>query len=124
MRKALRVKRVAIVLGILVVSVLALIGLLSITRGTPVHSVVAVGDRDGPPPITDSLFARSMELYTGLHLTTGNVVEQVNNGEVYTRLFADLHHATRTITMQNYYSQPGQVADSIAAILKERARAG
>lgn len=124
MRKALRVKRVAIVLGILLVSVLALIGILTVTRGTPVHSVVAVGDRDGPPPITDSLFARSMELYTGLHLTTGNVVEQVNNGEVYTRLFADLHHATRTITMQNYYSQPGQVADSIAAILKERARAG
>jgi cardiolipin synthase len=124
MRKALRVKRVAIVLGILLVSVLALIGILTVTRGTPVHSVVAVGDRDGPPPITDSLFARSMELYTGLHLTTGNVVEQVNNGEVYTRLFDDLHHATRTITMQNYYSQPGKVADSIAAILKERARAG
>jgi cardiolipin synthase len=124
MRKALRVKRVAIVLGILLVSVLALIGILTVTRGTPVHSVIAIGDRDGPPPITDSLFARSMELYTGLHLTTGNVVEQVNNGEVYTRLYDDLRHAKRTITLQNYYSQPGQVADSIAAILKERAHAG
>jgi cardiolipin synthase len=124
MRKALRVKRVAIVLGILLVSILTLIGILTITRGTPVHSVIAIGDRDGPPPITDSLFARSMELYTGLHLTTGNVVEQVNNGEVYTRLYDDLRHAKRTITLQNYYSQPGQVADSIAAILKERARAG
>ena len=124
MRKALRVKRVAIVLGILLVSVLSLIGILSITRGTPVQSVVAVGDRDGPPPIGDSLFARSTELYTGLHLTSGNVVEQVNNGEVYTRLFRDLHAAKRTITLQNYYSQPGKVADSIAAILKERAHAG
>jgi cardiolipin synthase len=124
MRKALRVKRVAIVLGILLVSVLALIGILTVTRGTPVHSVVAIGDQNGPPPITDPLFARSMELYTGLHMTTGNVVEQVNNGTVYTRLYDDLRHATRTITMQNYYSQPGQVADSIAAILKERARAG
>lgn len=124
MRKALRVKRVAIVLGILLVSVLSLIGILSITRGTPVQSVVAVGDRDGPPPIGDSLFARSTELYTGLHLTSGNVVEQVNNGEVYTRLFQDLHAAKRTITLQNYYSQPGKVADSIAAILKERAHAG
>ena len=124
MRKALRVKRVAIVLGILLVSVLALIGILTITRGTPVHSVVAVGDRNGPPPIGDSLFARSAELYTGLHLTSGNVVEQVNNGEVYKRLFQDLRTAKRTITLQNYYSQPGKVADSIAAILKERARAG
>ncbi|HEX6598741.1 MAG TPA: phospholipase D-like domain-containing protein [Gemmatimonadaceae bacterium] len=124
MRKALRVKRVAIVLGILLVSVLALIGILTVTRGTPVQSVIAIGDRDGPPPIGDSLFTRSIELYTGLHMTTGNVVEQVNNGEVYTRLYDDLRHAKRTITMQNYYSQPGQVADSIAAILKERARAG
>ena len=124
MRKALRVKRVAIVLGILLVGVLSLIGILSITRGTPVQSVVAVGDRDGPPPIGDSLFARSTELYPGLHLTSGNAVEQVNNGEVYKRLYQDLHNAKRTITIQNYYSQPGQVADSIAAILKERARAG
>jgi len=124
MRKALRVKRVAVVLGILLVTVLALIGILSVTRGTPVRSVVAVGDRDGPPPIGDSLFARSAELYTGLHLTSGNVVEQVNNGEVYKRLFQDLHNAKRTITLQNYYSQPGKVADSIAAILKERAHAG
>ena len=124
MRKALRVKRVAIVLGILLVSVLALIGILTVTRGTPVQSVIAIGDRDGPPPISDPLFTRSIELYTGLHMTTGNVVEQVNNGEVYTRLYDDLRHAKRTITMQNYYSQPGQVADSIAAILKERARAG
>lgn len=124
MRKTLRVKRVAIVLGILLVGVLSLIGILSITRGTPVQSVVAVGDRDGPPPIGDSLFARSTELYTGLHLTSGNAVEQVNNGEVYKRLYQDLHNAKRTITIQNYYSQPGQVADSIAAILKERARAG
>jgi cardiolipin synthase len=124
MRKALRVKRVAVVLGVLLVTVLALIGILSITRGTPVRSVVAIGDRDGPPAITDSLFARSTELYTGLHLTSGNVVEQVNNGEVYKRLFQDLHNAKRTITLQNYYSQPGEVADSIAAILKERAHAG
>lgn len=124
MRKALRVKRVAIVLGILLLCVLALIGILTVTRGTPVRSVVAIGDRNGPSPVTDSLFARSMELYTGLHLTTGNVVEQVNNGEVYKRLWQDLRNAKRTITVQNYYSQPGQVADTLAAILKERARAG
>src|SRR4030095_14465259 len=36
----------------------------------------------------------------------------------------DLHAAQRTITVQMYYSRPGAVADSLAAILKERARAG
>jgi hypothetical protein len=104
MRKALRVKRVAIVLGILLVSVLTLIGILTVTRGTPVNTVIAIGDRNGPPPITDSLFARSMELYTGLHLTTGNVVEQVNNGDVYTRLYDDLRHAKRTLLSRHWSS--------------------
>jgi cardiolipin synthase len=124
MRKVLRLKRVSVVLGVLIVTALALVGILSVTRGTPVRAVVAIGDRDGPPSITDSLFARSMELYTGLHLTPGNAVEQVNNGEVYARLWRDLRAARHTITVQMYYSQPGAVADTMAAVLKERARAG
>ena len=44
MRKVLRLKRVSVVLGILLVGALALIGILSITRGTPVKAVVAIGD--------------------------------------------------------------------------------
>ena len=80
MRKILRVKRVAVVLGVLLLSALALIGILSITRGTPVRAVVAIGDRDGPPTVTDSLFAQSMELYTGLHLSLGNAAQQMLNG--------------------------------------------
>ncbi len=123
MRKVLRLKRVSVVLGILVVGALALIGLLSMTRGTPVKAVVAIGDKEGPPTITDSLFSRAMELYTGLHLTRGNAVQQVNNGDVYTNLWRDLRAAQHTITVQMYYSQPGAVADTMAAILKERARA-
>lgn len=123
MRKALRLKRVSIVLALLVVGGLALVGVLSITRGTPVRQVVAIGERD-LPPITDSLFAQSMELFTGLHLSTGNAVMAVNNGEVYTRLWKDLRAARHTITVQMYYSQPGAVADTMAKILSERARAG
>ena len=125
MRKILRVKRVALVLGILLVSALALIGVLSITRGTPVRAVVAIGDHSGPPAITDSLFVQSMELYTGLHLSSGNAVRQMLNGVgTYPQLWKDLRAAKRTITVQNYYSQPGEVADTMAAVLKERARAG
>jgi cardiolipin synthase len=124
MRKVLRLKRVGIVLGILIVGALALAGILSITRGTPVKSVVAIGEKDGPPTITDSLFTRSMELYTGLHMTKGNAVRQVNNGDVYTSLWKDLRAAQYTITVQMYYSQPGVVADSMATILRDRARAG
>jgi len=124
MRKALRVKRVSVVIGVLLLAALALIGILSVTRGTPVHSVVAVGDRDGMPPVTDSLFAQSMELYTGLRMTRGNAVQPVNNGAVYTELWKDLRAAQHTITVQMYYSQPGAVADSLAKVLSERARHG
>ena len=125
MRKMMRVKRMALVLGILLVSALALIGILSITRGTPVKAVVAIGDHNGPPAITDSLFVRSMELYTGLHLTRGNAAQQMLNGAgTYPQLWKDLRSAKHTITVQMYYSQPGAVADTMAAVLKERARAG
>jgi cardiolipin synthase len=125
MRKLLRVKRVVVVLGILVISALALIGVLSLTRGTPVKAVVAIGDREGPPAITDSLFVQSMELYTGLHMTGGNAAQQMLDGSgTYPQLWKDLRAAKRTITVQMYYSQPGAVADTMAAVLKERARAG
>jgi cardiolipin synthase len=124
MRKALRVKRVAVVLGVLVVTVLALVGVQSLTRGTPVRTVVSIGDKEGPPPITDSLFVRMVSLYSGLQLTRGNAVEQVNNGDVYVRLWPDLRAAKHTITVQMYYARPGAIADTIAKILAERARAG
>jgi cardiolipin synthase len=125
MRKMLRVKRVGCVLGVVLLSALALIGALTLTRGTPVHAVVAFGSAGGPPPIGDSLFARSMELYTGLRLTGGNAAQQLLNGNgTYPQLWRDLRSAKRTITVQMYYSQPGAVADTLAAVLKERARAG
>ena len=120
----LRVRRVGVVVGVLVVGALVLVGILSLTRGTPVRAVVAIGDKQGPPLITDSLFSRTMELYTGLHLTRGNAVAQMNNGDVYTQLWKDLRAAKHTITVQMYYSQPGAVADTMAAILRARARAG
>lgn len=124
MRKMLRVKRIGVVLGILVAGSLALVGILSITRGTPVEAVVAIGKKTGPPAVTDSLFSRMTELYTGLHMTSGNAAEQVNNGDVYPRLWKDLREAKQTITVQMYYSQPGAVTDTMAAVLKERAKAG
>jgi len=125
MRKMLRVKRVGAVLGILLVVVLALIGILSITRGTPVKAVVAIGDHEGPPAVGDSLFTESIELYTGLHLIGGNAAQLALNGDgLYPQLWRDLRAARHTITVQMYYSQPGAVADTFAAILKERARAG
>ena len=104
---------------------LALIGACTLTRGTPVSAVHAIGDREGPPPVGDSLFAHTMELFTGAHVGAGNRVEVLSNGNgTYPPLWRDIRAARQTITVQMYFSQPGAIADSMAAYLAERARAG
>ena len=119
----LTLKRAGFIILIIVVLAMALIGVLTITRGTPVGSVVTLSD-SGPPAASDSLFERTIELFTGTHVYPGNLVQQANNGTgVYPPLWADLRSAQHTITVQMYYSLPSTVADTLAAILRERARA-
>ena len=119
------VKYVAIVLAASLALVLLLIGVLSVTRGTPVEQVIAEGDRGGPPHVADPLFPRTIELFTGTHLEPGNSVQILLNGDgTYPLLWKDLASAKRTLTVQLYYSQPGAIADTMAKYLKERAQAG
>lgn len=102
-----------------------LVGLLSLTRGGYVRTVITEGDSEGPPDVSDPLFPRSIELFTGTHIEPGNQIEILLNGEgTYPKLWEDLASAKETITMQMYYSQPGVVADTVAKYLSERARAG
>src|SRR3954466_1939480 len=117
------IKYIAIAALILFGVILALIGILSVTHDTPVRSVIAEGDADGPPSIEDPLFARSIELFTGTHLDPGNSVQILLNGNgTYPQLWKDLEAAQQTITVQMYYSQPGAVADSLARYLIDRAQ--
>jgi cardiolipin synthase len=117
------IKYIAIAALLLFALVLALIGILSVTHDTPVRSVIAEGDKDGPPSIADSLFSRSIELYTGTHIDPGNSVQILLNGDgTYPQLWKDLESAQHTITVQMYYSQPGAVADTMAKYLIEKAR--
>ncbi len=109
----------------ILVLTLVLVGLLSLTRGGYVRTVITEGDREGPPDVSDPLFPRSIELFTGTHIEPGNQIEILLNGEgTYPKLWEDLASAKETITMQMYYSQPGVVADTVAKYLSERARAG
>jgi hypothetical protein len=70
-------------LTVLIVLMLAmvLIGILSVTRGATVRTVITEGDREGPPQVSDPLFPRSIELFTGTHIEPGNRVELLLNGE-------------------------------------------
>lgn len=118
------IKYIAIAALILIALILALIGILSVTRDTPVTSVIAEGDQGGPPTVTDPLFAHTIELFANTLIETGNSVEILLNGDgTYPRLWKDLASAQRTITVQLYFCQPGAVADTMAKYLTERARA-
>ena len=111
--------------GVLVVLAFALIGFLAITRGTPVKRVQSPGDTGGPPAVTDMMFGPTLELLTKMHLEDGNAIEVMINGDqTYPRLWADLGGATRSITLQMYYAQPGWMADTLRTILLDRAKAG
>lgn len=104
---------------------LVLIGVLSVTHGTPVRTVIAPGTSDRPPVVGDSLFAEAMELYTSTHFSRGNAVTLCLNGDgTYPRLWKDISSAKHTLTVQMYYSEPGKVADEMRDRLIERARAG
>lgn len=117
------IKYTAIAALILFALILALIGILSVTHDAPVESVIAEGDKDGPPSIEDPLFTRSIELFTGTHIDVGNSVQILLNGDgTYPQLWKDLASAQSTITVQMYYSQPGKVADSMAKYLIDRAQ--
>lgn len=104
---------------------MVVIGVLTVTHGTPVRSVISPGIDSRPPSVGDSLFAETMELYTGTHFYRGNVVTLCQNGDgTYPLLWKDLSSAKHTITMQMYYTEPGRMADEMRDSLVSRARAG
>jgi len=115
-------KRLSVVLGVLVVLAFALIGVLSVTRGSPVRGVLSPGDARNPG-VRDSLFIRTLELFAGVHIEPGNKVEVLANGATYPRLWEDIRSARQTLTVQMYFSKPGAVADTMAKYLIDRARA-
>jgi cardiolipin synthase len=119
-----RLKPVARTAGFLVLCFLAFVGLLSQTRGTPLRRVLYSANNP-IPAVNDSSFLDLAELFSGMHFEPGNRVQLLLNGDgTYPPLWADLRAATRSITVQMYFSKPGAVADTMASILSERARAG
>lgn len=115
-------KRLSVIGGVLVILAFALIGVLTVTRGTPVRRVLAVGD-NRLPGVRDSVFVRTLELFANMQIEPGNRVEVLADGATYARLWHDLGSAERTLTVQMYFSKPGVVADSLEKYLTERARA-
>jgi cardiolipin synthase A/B len=109
---------------IAVVLVVAIIGFLFLTRGTAVRRVRGVGVDGAPVSPGESAFPISLSMLTGSELLPGNQVELVLDGGVFPRLWDDLRAAKIAITIQMYYALAGEVTETLADILIERARAG
>ena len=108
--------------GLLLV-IFTIIGVEFTLHGSHLSRLQGVGS--AAPPVGDSLFVRTMEMFTGTHLTDGNHVTVLFNGEqTFPAIWKELRGAKQTITMQMYYFEPGKIADTLSAILRERARAG
>jgi cardiolipin synthase len=108
----------------IVAGVFAFIGLLDAVKGTPVKRVVDFRGA-GLPSVRDDAFQTSMELASRTEMCDGNHAEYFWNGDqTYPRLWEDLRSAKESITFQMYWCKPGQMADTLADILIERARAG
>jgi len=114
---------------LLVVSIplllLTLGGLPHFFRNSLVRTVLALEADGMPPDVASADFAPGFALVTGTPLSSGNAMEVLANGDAtFPRLWQDLGAARRSITVQMYYAGPGVVADTVARILAERARAG
>lgn len=107
-----------------VILITAVIGFLYVTRGTAVRRVRGVGIDGVPVSPDEPEFQLSVSLLTGTELLEGNQVELVLDGGVFPRLWEDLRNAKRSILVQMYYALSGQVTQTLADILTERARAG
>jgi cardiolipin synthase len=104
---------------------LALIGFLHLTRGTAVRHVRGVSADGMAIGVGEPEFPLMATMTTGAWLAPGNHVVVTQNGDgTFPRLWEDLRSAQRSITLQLYYGAPGRMADTLSAILRERARAG
>lgn len=100
-------------------------GVRDVVRGGPLEVVRGAGPGEGPPAIGEPRFLTEAEHLGGVPLEPGNRVRVlIDGGGTFPPLWRDLRSATRSITFQVYYCEPGAVADTLAAILEERALAG
>ena len=116
-------EKVALVGGGFLLIVFTVIGMEFTLHGSHLSRLQGVGT--AAPRVGDSLFVRTMESFTGTHMTDGNHVTVLLNGEqTFPAIWKELRGAKQTITLQMYYCEPGKIADTLSAILRERAQSG
>ena len=110
---------------IVIIALAAIVGVQHVSRGTAVRHVQGVGADGTPVAPGEPQFSLSVAMLTGTVLLPANHVEIALNGDgTYARLWEDLRSARRSITLQLYFAQGGQIADTLRQILMQRAAAG
>jgi cardiolipin synthase A/B len=102
----------------------ALVGAQVLLRGTPVDRVLDLDGRATSCRTDEPEFAVFAEFAAHTRLDPGVRIERLDNGAVFPRLWSDLQTARRSITILSYFAKPGRVAERLADILIDRARAG
>ena len=116
-------EKIGLIAGVLLLILFTIIGMEFTLHGSHISHLQGVGS--AAPQVGDPLFTRTMEVFTGTHLQDGNHVTVLLNGEqTFPAIWRELRGAKQTITIQMYYAEPGKIADTLSAILQERARAG
>ena len=127
-RRRHRPSRRAVFLALAALGVVAVAVLMDrisdVIRGRPVRTVVDSGPGDRPPPISDPRFLEVVQALTGAQLEPGNHVEVLTDTAVFRRMLADIAAARRSVTVQDYFCEPGRLGDRLARVLAERARSG
>jgi cardiolipin synthase A/B len=107
--------------GILLGLVLAA-AILLLSATAPSEPISLPRDVPAPP---DPGFLDLISLSSDVRFSGGNQMELlVDGGRTFRRLFDDIRAARRSLTLQLYFCQPGDMADELAAALIDRARAG
>ncbi len=113
------------VLAALAAAFLAFIGVLYLTRGTPIRTTRNLDGEGDPPAIEDEDFLETMQLHLGTAFHDGNDIDILPNGDgVFPCLFEDLAAARDLICWHVFWYKPGKLADRVSEVLRERARAG
>jgi cardiolipin synthase len=116
-------EKIGLTAGGLLLILFTVIGMEFTLHGSHLSHLQGVGS--AAPQVGDPLFMRTMQVFTGTQLADGNHVTVLLNGEqTFPAIWKELRGATQTITVQMYYAEPGKIADTLSAILQERARAG
>jgi cardiolipin synthase len=75
--------------------------------------------------IGDDVFVRTMGHLLGPPLVPGNQITQLENGDqIFPAMLEAIRSAERTITFENFLWKEGEISDSFAAALADKARAG